>query len=101
MVVRRCSDMPVELSLSIGAEEPRSHISAYTELYLDDRERFLRSSSISPSFRGGNTADGMRMDGSMTNSPRMLSPVDNERKLVGLVLKVGSEEMLVLATDSV
>ena len=40
------------------------------------------------------------MDGSMTNSPRMvLSLVDNERKLIGLVLKVCSEE--VLATDSV
>ena len=100
MVVHRRLDMPVALSLTIGAEEPRSHISAYTELCLDVKERFLRSFSVSPSFRGGNTTDGMQIDGSMTNSPRMvLSLVDNERRLVGLVLKVGSEE--VLAMDSV
>ena len=100
MVVRQCLNMPVVPPLLIGAEEPKSHISAYTELYLDVRERFLRSSSVSPSFRGGNTADGMRIDRSMTNSPRMvLSRVDSERRLVCLVLKVGSEE--VLATDSI
>ena len=53
--------------------------------------------------------DGMRMHGSMTNSPRMVScSLERERKLVGLVLKVaeseggaGEEGMLPLATDSV
>ena len=52
---------------------------------------------------------GMRMHGSMTNSPRMVScSWERKRKLVGLVLKVagsegggGEEVTLPLAIDSV
>ena len=48
--------------------------------------------------------DGMRMQGSMTNSPLMACcSSESARKLVGLVLKVGGGEegTLPLASDSV
>ena len=88
MVVRRGLGGPIAGVLGEG--DPSSHISAFTELNLDIRHRFLRSSSVSPSPRRGNVEDGMRMEGSMMNSPWMAScSLESARKLVGLDLKGG------------
>jgi hypothetical protein len=81
--------MAVRRGLVPPEEDPSSHISAFTELYLDAKQRFLRSSSVSFSPRRGNMEDGMCMQGSMTNSPWMACcSLESARKLVGLDLKV-------------
>ena len=90
------------VALSLGRGEPdKSHMSACTELCFGVNDRFLQSSSVSLSPRGGNREDGMRMDGLMMSSPRMvLSLVDSARKLVALVLYVADEETLELADSA-
>ena len=100
MVVRRSFCLLVALSLEEG-QGGRSHISVSTHSYLDVNDKFFRSSSDSLSPRGDNREDGMRMDGSMTNSPRMgVYSVESKRKLVGLVLKAGGAEGLLELPDS-
>ena len=82
MVVRRGLGGPIAGVLGEG--DPRSHILTFTELNLDVRHKFLQSSSISPSPRRGNVEDGMRMQGSMMNSPWMAScSSGGARKLIG------------------
>ena len=87
MVVRRSLRLRVALSFEEG-EGGSSHISVSREPSVEVNDKFFRSCSFQPSF--GNKEDGMRMDGSMTNSPRMgVHSVESEKKLVGFVLKAG------------